>query len=196
VRRDEIKELRFLTEIPLISPIAPTVLLSIFGFLSKKILFADFESFERAYLVMPFLYKWFGQFAQLKHADFFNSLFDKKITNKKVFNDVFNNKVLQNNLKARQERIDLICMPFVMSYDKASQKALSTSIYSELQKPLPQTERYQFMLQGEQPEDDFQMLIFAYSLMLRELVARKHWQGENNYQLCNALKEIEELTTH
>lgn len=72
-------------------------------------------------------------------------------------------------------------------------KSFQSILEKEGQRALPPIERYLIKLEGSPEEDNYQIQVFTYSLILRRLIAHKHWEGNKDYNLGMALKDIAPL---
>jgi hypothetical protein len=176
VRQQETSSIQMLNELAAgdDADVNDGIMLAKLRFTHDDILYVELSSFERAYLLLPYFYRWImPAVAKIQYADLNNELILEKQEASANYDCLFNDFLLQEMVLKRQKEFNhMLNQPF-------TQSELKTHLQESLAKPLPKVERYPLKLAGINREADaLELLFFTYTLLLQQTIACKHWLGE------------------
>lgn len=160
--------------------------------LRENRLYINLPSFKRACIAANFFHKVISQeIAHVHIADFINKVFalDERLPH--GFTELFKDEELDRIL--RQRLTDYNQVKDMCEHAETAEQAfnlLSDYTKAENRKRLPYAERYEFHIEGQDPEVAF--LAFYIYLRSRELVAIKRWFGQAGYSLADVVDETVE----
>lgn len=191
-RIKEAQHLQLLGEMHLESNTLPAINLGLINMADEYQFYIHLPSFERAYLALPYLYRWLNlAITTLNYADLANHFTNVKTPILENYDSLFQKHDLSKQLKQGQVRnaskMDLL--------KSASEESMFQQLNQQAdviyQQPFLKVERYLLDLDGRNKQiDQAKMLLFTNALMLREAIARKHWFGEKNYGWRQAISEF------